>query len=133
MIRHFIISLLVTLTLTAQAQDKLSLDSIDFNKEGANIQSIKLFSDSNSTSFVIFVKDQVKAHYHENHTETIVVLEGKAEMQLNNNYLEINVGDILTIEPQNIHSVKVTSEIPLKVLSIQAPEFKGRDRHFEKE
>lgn len=130
--KQLIFILLTTLTISSQAQQNLLLDTIRY-EEGAIVQSVELFSDSNSTSFVIFVTDYVSAHYHEYHTETILVLEGKAEMQLDDQTFKIQAGSFLTIPPQSIHSVKVTSEMPLKVLSVQSPEFLGKDRHFVKE
>ena len=41
---------------------------------------------------------------------------------------EIKAGDIIFIPANTFHEVKVTSEKPLKVISIQAPEFDGTDR-----
>lgn len=130
--KQFTLILLTTLAISSQAQQNLLLDSISY-EEGAVVQSVELFSDSNSTSFVIFVTDYVSAHYHESHTETIMVLEGKADMLIDGQTFKIQAGSFLTIPPQSIHSVKVTSEVPLKVLSLQSPEFLGKDRHFVKE
>jgi mannose-6-phosphate isomerase-like protein (cupin superfamily) len=59
------------------------------------------------------------------------VLEGKAEMTLNDKTFSIKKGDVIFIPKNSFHSVKTTSKIPLKVLSIQAPYFDGKDRVFK--
>lgn len=95
-----------------------------------NVKVQKLCSDSLSTAFVIWVKKGVKAHKHVEHSETIYVIEGTGNMRINERNFDIKAGDFLFIPFESIHSVEVTSEIPLKVLSIQAPEFLGKDRVF---
>ena len=39
-------------------------------------------------------------------------------------------GDIIFIPMNTVHSLKVTSSIPVKVLSVQSPRFDGKDRIF---
>ena len=97
-----------------------------------NIHVEKLGSDSKVSEFIIFFKDEVKAHYHELHTELIYVLEGEAVMTLGETKQVIKAGDFIRIDQASIHSVKVFSDIPLKVLSIQTPEYNGKDRVFIK-
>jgi mannose-6-phosphate isomerase-like protein (cupin superfamily) len=79
-----------------------------------------------STSKV--VKTQVPLHKHRDHTETIYVLAGKGMFQQGDNQYEIGPGDYLRIPKNTPHAVTVLSEEPLKVLSVQAPEFLGKDR-----
>ncbi|MEQ8908922.1 MAG: cupin domain-containing protein [Vicingaceae bacterium] len=123
-----LLSLISGLILSAQTQVKA--DDIEFILDGSSIQSIKLSSDTNSSSFAILIKDKVKAHYHDYHTESIYVQSGTAEMQMGDSTFSISKGDFLVLPPKTIHAVKVTSSEPLKVISIQAPEFLGKDRHF---
>lgn len=97
-----------------------------------NVYSRALYSDtSNVSSFVIFIKKEVKAHKHLTHAEHVIVLEGNAEMTLNDKTFLIKKGDVIFIPKNSYHSVKTTSKIPLKVLSIQAPYFDGKDRVFK--
>lgn len=96
----------------------------------SNIEVTKLYSDSLCSSFEIQVKDSVRLHYHINHTENIFVIEGQARMQIEDDFFEIAPGHHFTIPKGNKHAVWVLSEVPLKVVSIQSPEFKGEDRHF---
>lgn len=95
-----------------------------------NILVKKMDADKNSTSFIIWVKSSVKAHKHEHHTETLYVLEGEGYMLLGEERFSIAAGDYVYIPENTIHSVEVTSKIPLKVISLQAPEFLGKDRVF---
>ncbi len=113
------------------AQSENQLKEIHPNVEFDNIHVQKLNSDSTQTSFVIWVKKAVKPHYHAFHTENIYVIEGKAQMTLNDSVFTVRRGDYLNIPKGSIHSVtKVYSKKPLKVLSIQSPEFTGKDRIF---
>ena len=91
---------------------------------------IPLGSNKDASDYVIFIKESVKTHYHAEHTELVYILDGTASMQLGNKTIAIKSGDYIRIPPNTIHSVQVTSSKPLKVLSIQTPEFKGKDRHF---
>lgn len=93
-----------------------------------NIHVVKLASDSYSTDFVIFVKNRVPLHKHVEHSETIYVLEGKGFFQLGDQSMEIIAGDYIRVPKGTPHSVKVLSSIPLKIISVQAPEFFGKDR-----
>lgn len=98
-----------------------------------NISVEKLHSDANSSTFIISVRDSVSAHYHKSHTENLFVLKGEARMRIGEKKFSIKKGDYFTIPEGTVHSVWVTSDIPLKVVSVQAPEFKGEDRYFVNE
>jgi len=95
-----------------------------------NIHVLPLESDSLTSSFIIWVKSEVRAHYHRYHTEQVIVLEGEGIMQLGGKSLKVVAGDFITIPKNTVHSVQTTSEQPLKVLSIQSPRFTGEDRIF---
>ena len=95
-----------------------------------NVHVEKLFSNKQASSFKIWVKKGVKAHKHLVHTEHVYVLEGTGMMTLASDTLTVKPGDVIFIPENTVHSVRVTSEIPMVVLSIQAPEFLGKDRVF---
>ena len=109
--------------------DQIEPDSLTFE----NIFVKKIASDAHSSTFVIWVKQGVKNHYHARHTEQLVVLEGTGMMTLGDQVMRIKKGDFIRIPMGTHHAVEVTSEVPLKVLSIQAPEFHGKDRVWIKE
>jgi mannose-6-phosphate isomerase-like protein (cupin superfamily) len=99
-----------------------------------NVHAVKIAEDSLQSSFLIWVKSNVRGHFHLTHTENIIVLEGKALMRLGNDTLQIQPGDYLNVPKTTPHAVlKVLSKRPLKVLSIQAPAFDGTDRVFIEE
>lgn len=108
--------------------ERLVLSDIMPPEDLENIHVVKLASDSYSTDFVIFVKNIVPLHKHVEHSETIYVLEGKGLFQLGDQSLEIVAGDYIRVPKGTPHAVKVLSSIPLKIISVQAPEFFGKDR-----
>jgi len=93
-----------------------------------NIHVVKLSTDPHSTDFVIFVKKKVPLHKHAYHTETLYVLEGQGDFRMGDKTMVISKGDYIRIPEGTPHAVTVTSDKPLKVLSVQAPEFLGKDR-----
>ena len=123
--------LFITLiALTTHAQISEDIKNLQPKEDYDNIHVQKIYSDSNGTGFVIWVKKSVKAHKHETHTEHLYVIEGDGEMQIGSKDYMIKPGDYLVIPENTVHSLKVTSSNVVKVLSIQTPEFFGKDRVF---
>ncbi len=110
------------------AQNFQSLDTVHAPDYYENIYTRTLNSDSLVSSFVIFVKKEVKAHKHVTHSEHVYVLEGEGEMMVGEKKRNIKKGDLIFIPKGTVHSLKVTSSSPVKVISIQAPVFDGKDR-----
>tara|TARA_R110001592_G_scaffold45282_1_gene144867 strand:+ start:4078 stop:4497 length:420 start_codon:yes stop_codon:yes gene_type:complete len=115
----------------SQNEGKTNLKEINPEKEYDNILVKDLYSDAKASYFVIWVKKDVKSHKHLKHTESIIVLDGEGEMTVGKKKFDIQQGDHFTIPENTFHSVKVTSTNPLKIVSVQAPEFLGKDRIFE--
>ena len=112
----------------SQTIQTAALKEIKPKEPYGNVAVIPVYNDVNSSAFVIFIKKQVAKHYHETHTETVIVLEGRGEMFLGGKFFKIKAGDQMII-PQGIHhAVIVRSKKPLKVLSIQSPYFDNKDR-----
>ncbi len=111
-------------------QNYQSLDTIKPPAVYDNIYSRPLYSDSLVSSFVIFIKREVKAHKHVTHAEHVYILEGEGEMTVGKNKMKVKKGDMVFIPKGTVHSLKVTSSNPVKVLSVQAPYFDGKDRIF---
>lgn len=114
-----------------KAQDYQGLDTIKPPTTFENIYNRPLYTDSLTSSFAIFVKKEVKEHKHEKHAEHVIVLDGEAIMKVDGKSFKIKKGDMIFIPKNTWHYVKTTSKIPLKVLSIQAPNFDGKDRIFK--
>ena len=124
----YLLILLCSVTVDVLAQSQFSLHEQVPGSDFENIQSQPLSSDSNVSSFLIWIRKEVKPHLHAAHSEHVYVLEGSAQMLLDGKILEVNAGDLFYIPQGVVHAVRVTSEIPLKVLSVQAPYFDGKDR-----
>lgn len=124
--------ILVTNTILAQVkvQDAATINPAETYE---NVKVLPVYTDENSSSFMIFVKQKVRRHMHLYHTEVVTVLEGTGEFYLAGETLTIKAGDHIVIPPGTPHGVKTTSKKPLKVLSVQSPEFIGEDRVFVKE
>lgn len=107
---------------------KLQISEVSPDKEFDNVYNVSLFSDSLSSVFLIWIKQYVPLHKHAAHTEIVEILEGEGMMTLGDTIFPVSAGDHITIPVGTPHSVKVTSAIPMKVLSIQSPFFDGSDR-----
>jgi mannose-6-phosphate isomerase-like protein (cupin superfamily) len=127
----FILFIFLTISNFSFSQEVTNLKDTQPDKEFENILIKKLDTDSNSTAFVIWIKKGVKSHKHETHSEIISVIEGEGVMKINKKSFDIKSGDYFRIPKNTFHSLTVKSEKPMKVLSVQSPEFLGKDRVFE--
>jgi mannose-6-phosphate isomerase-like protein (cupin superfamily) len=123
----------IAINLKSQPNYFIGLDTIKAPKNLENTSIIPLFHDTiNVSSFLIFINKEVKLHKHITHDEQVYVMEGEGQMQLGEKIKEIKKGDFIFIPKNTFHSVKTTSNNELKVISIQAPYFDGKDRFFKK-
>ncbi len=130
--KNIICAAIIFLTATSlhSQQQKLVLQTDSIIPAGPfdNVTNQLIYSDSSVSTFLIWIKTAVPLHKHAWHTEQVIVLEGSGEMRLGEKSFPVQKGDVIFIPENTPHGVIVTSEIPLKVISIQAPEFKGDDR-----
>jgi len=112
------------------AQEQVNLDVLKNTSPDHNVNVHALCSDKFESSYVIWVQDSVKPHYHKQHTELIYVLEGKGRFYIGDTSYLIKPGDFFRIPQGKIHSLKSTTPHEIKVISIQTPEFKGKDRFW---
>jgi len=122
--------ILYVIPLFASAQSVQSSDTVKAPASYENVFVKPLTSDSLASSYVIFIKKEVKKHKHLFHTENVYVLDGEGELMLGDKTIQIKKGDIVFIPKNTIHAFKVTSAVPVKIISIQAPYFDGKDRVF---
>ena len=115
------------------SQNYQSLDTAKAYGNYDNIYLRKIYSDSLVSSFVIFIKKEVKEHKHVSHSEHVYILDGTGEMTLDKKRFNVKKGDIIFIPENAFHSLRVTSSTPVKVLSVQAPMFDGKDRVMTEE
>jgi mannose-6-phosphate isomerase-like protein (cupin superfamily) len=124
--QRFILIIFYVLFAAAVHGQKIMPDSLNPNPaKFENIQIQKIAEDSFQSSFIIWVKEAVKPHYHAHHSEYIHVLKGCAMMSLGDTLFSIKQGDVVFIPQGTIHAVHSISDGPLKVISIQTPFFDG--------
>ena len=100
-------------------------------KDFDNIVVQKIATNKNSTTFAIWIKQSVRLHKHINHVENVYISEGHGEFQLGDSIYNVKNGDLIVIPKDTWHGVKVNSNNPMKVISVQSPEFFGKDRVFK--
>ena len=108
-----------------------SIDQILPDKDFENIHVKKISSDSSSSTFAIWIKQKVKLHKHVYHTENIIIDKGFGEFQLNDSIYKVTAGDWIIIPKNTWHGVVVNSRSTMKVISVQSPEYFGKDRVFK--
>lgn len=126
----FILVLLLTSTVLSAQILTQNANSMTPKEAFTNVKTIPLHTDENTSVFMIFVKQAVRKHLHQYHTEVITVLDGTGRMYLGGDYFDIKKGDHIVVPPNTAHAVITTSSKPLKVLSVQSPQFLGQDRIF---
>lgn len=126
--RFWLLIFLITLIYSVNSQTVVNLDTLKATAKVDNIYNRPLFNDSLASSFCIIIKNEVKPHKHQYHSEHVYVVEGEGQMKLGNQEFKIKKNDFIFIPKNTVHSVKTTSKEPLKVISIQAPFFDGKDR-----
>lgn len=113
-----------------RAQNRYNTQDFTIPDTVSNIYVRKLFTDSLSSSFFIAVKKEVKLHKHQSHTEQVIILDGEGMMTLGEEEFLVKKGDCFMIKRGLPHALKVSSKGAVKLISIQAPEFDGKDRIF---
>ena len=123
---------LILIPLLFKSQDIVSsIDQILPDKEFENIHVKKISSDSSSSTFAIWIKQKVKLHKHIYHTENVLIDKGFGEFQINDSIYKVAAGDWIVIPKNTWHGVVVNSKSTMKVISVQSPEYFGKDRIFK--
>ena len=124
---------LLFLINTVSAQTVNSVDDLQPTEAFDNIHVQKIDTDSLSTTFAIWVKLKAKMHKHVNHMENVYIVEGNGAFTVSDSTYEVKKGDLIVIPKDTWHGVTISSKNPMKVISIQSPEFKGIDRVFKED
>lgn len=126
------ILVLILIPFYFKAQEIItSVNEINPDKEFENIHVKKISSDSSSSTFAIWIKQKVKLHKHVYHTENVLIDEGFGEFQINDSIYKVTAGDLIIIPKNTWHGVIVNSKSTMKVISVQSPEYFGKDRIFK--
>ena len=104
-------------------------DDVEFD----NISVKKLSTNHEATTFAIWIKKRVKLHKHLYHTENVIIEEGRGKFQLGDSVYQVKKGDVIVIPKDTWHGVIVNSKETMKVISVQSPQFLGKDRIFKNE
>jgi mannose-6-phosphate isomerase-like protein (cupin superfamily) len=123
-----IIFIMVVISFSCFAQKVDNLPSLKQKQPYDNTITETMNSDSNVTSIVIWIKKEIKPHYHANHSEHVMILEGEGQMLVDKQSYFVKPGDLIYIPTGTVHALRVTSKLPMKVLSIQTPQFDENDR-----
>lgn len=126
--RVIVLGFFICCTLSGFSQNQNVINTESIEPGSTSLTNKTLFSDSLASSFCIIIKSEVKSHKHLKHTEHVIVQEGEGVMKLNDKEFTIKEGDVIFIPKNTVHSVIVKGKKPLKVLSIQSPNFNGDDR-----
>lgn len=118
----------VMISTALRAQTALSSTALECPPGEGSVRSRTLSSDSLSTSFLLCIHGGVKPHLHAHHTEHVHVLEGSGTMLLGDSIFAISPGAFIAIPRGTPHAVRVSGDVPLRVISVQAPFFDGSDR-----
>lgn len=130
--KHCLLIICCLLTfLNVFAQDKVNFETIEPSENFENIHVKAVFENEFASYYLIWIKQNVASHKHIEHTESITVISGSGLMTVGEKQFEINPGDFFIIPKNTFHSLEVTSENPIKVLSVQMPKFNKEDRVFE--
>ena len=123
---------LILIPLLFKSQDIVSsINEIFPEKEFENIHVKRIYSDSSSSTFAIWIKQKVKLHKHLYHTENVLIDKGFGEFQINDSIYKVATGDWIVIPKNTWHGVRVNSKSTMKVISVQSPEYIGEDRVFK--
>lgn len=129
MMRYTAVLFHLVLVLSAtSAQRIIDPTAIACAESGTGVHITPLYSDSTASSFLICIDAEVKAHVHRVHTEHVFVIDGEATMRLGEEERTVKAGDTIIIPAGTVHSARVTSSDPLRVISVQSPHFDGSDR-----
>lgn len=126
--KQFALAIFVFCVSVSFSQNPNLINTESIEPGNTSLTNKTLFNDSLASSFCIIIKSEVKAHKHLKHTEHVIVQEGEGVMKLNDKEFTIKEGDVIFIPKNTVHSVIVKGKKPLKVLSIQSPNFNGDDR-----
>lgn len=115
------------INISAKAQRTFLTDTCIFEYSESNLTQL-LGEDSLCSTFMIQVPHLVPLHKHAHHSENVLIVDGEGIMRLANDTFTVRKGSWVIIPKGTAHSLEVTSEQPIKVMSVQSPRFDGKDR-----
>jgi len=74
----------------------------------------------------VAIRGEAKTHYHETLTEVYVILEGTGEIELDDEHVPVEPGDVVYIPPSTRHALHGHFDI----INIVSPPFDADDEHM---
>lgn len=122
-----VLALMLGCLSVANAQELRNPSEVPCDAGPANTAT-PLHRDERCSSMLLCIPHEVPAHLHRHHTEHVTILEGRAELLLGSDTIQVAPGDVIAVPAGTPHGVLRTIAGPLKVLSVHAPPFDGKDR-----
>jgi mannose-6-phosphate isomerase-like protein (cupin superfamily) len=94
---------------------------------------IPLASGKDASATEVVTEKELKPHYHEGREEWAYVIRGGGTMLLGDRKRPVKAGDLVYIPRGTVHGFANGAKGQTVVLSIMAPPFDGKDRHFIEE
>jgi quercetin dioxygenase-like cupin family protein len=126
--RILIAVLFLSKVISGTTQHVPGLPTLPVELKNNNVNVLMLATDSLCSSFLITIQEGVKHHFHTTHTENIYVIEGEGLMTLGLKEFHVESGSYVMIPKGIVHNV--IAEKPMRVLSIQTPQWVVDDRKF---
>ncbi len=90
--------------------------------------TVRLAYDEQAASFLLSIPTETKMHYHKDHSEQIMLIEGQGMVLLGYKTIKLKRNELIFITKGTPHKIINSGKGKLKVLSIQAPFYQGKDK-----
>ncbi len=96
-------------------------------QEDNNFGTVRLAFDDNAASFLLSIPKETKMHYHKDHSEHIMLVEGEGLVLMGYKTIKLKRNELIFVTKGTPHKIINSGKDKLKVLSIQSPFFDGTD------
>jgi quercetin dioxygenase-like cupin family protein len=125
---RWLMTALLAIVTAGYSQKVADIPNMPAPGEVENSAVKEIATDSLCTTFVVWIRSGVKHHFHATHTENVYIIEGEGTMEFGEEVFTVKAGDFVLIPKGKVHAVMATK--PMKVLSIQTPQWTTDDRNF---
>lgn len=105
-------------------------EAIEKNKlpEGEKTKLFPLFENADHTVNVIQTRGAVPTHYHAEHDELVMILDGGGKFTIEGKTQDVKAGDVLVIPRGAVHGFVHEGQGVTAVVSVFSPKFDPKDR-----
>lgn len=89
--------------------------------------TVRLAYDDLAASFLLTIPTETKMHFHKNHSEHIMLIEGEGMVLLGYKTIKLKKDELIFVTKGTPHKIINSGKRKLKVLSIQSPFYSGKD------